>query len=187
MSGGSAGAQIFVAGLGGAAALSNAAAAVPSPPSASNYDAGLGAAANGIIGYHWNDWVSVQGRYIWNRNHIVTSAVLGGAFQQTSGNAAQNTFAGEVLVYFRPRQSKIRPYLSAGPAWVHFQPLSLPPQNHLGWPVAVGVDLQLRRGWGLRYSFSETMSVNPFARALNPPAGGMLMNAQNLAGFVKIF
>ena len=45
----------------------------------------------------------------------------------------------------------------------------------------------LRAGWGLRYSFSETMSANPFAAALNPPAHNTLMNFQNLFGFVKVF
>lgn len=167
--------------------MSNAAAAVPSPPSASNYDAKLGVAVNGAIGYHWNDWLSVQARYIWNRNQIVATEVSGGAFRQTSNRASQNAVSGEVLIYFRPRPSRIRPYLSAGPAWVRFKSESELQQNHLGWPVAVGVDVRLRGGWGMRYSFCETMSANPFGARLNPPAHRTLMNFQNLVGFVKVF
>lgn len=167
--------------------MSNAAAAVPSPPSSSNYDAKLGVAINGSVGYHWNDWVSIQARYIWNRNQLLATELSAGIFRQTSGTSSQKALAGEILVYFRPRPSKVRPYLSAGPAWVQFQSQTGLRRNKLGWPVAVGMDVRLRRGWGLRYTFSETMSANPFAAALNPPARGTLMNFQNLVGFVKVF
>ena len=178
---------MFVTGLGGAAALSNAAAATASPPSASNYDSKVGPAFNGAIGYHWNDWISLQARYIWNRNQIVSTEVSSGNFRQISDVSKQQAVASEMLVYFRPRSSRIRPYLSAGPAWVRLSSRDNTTQNRLGWPVAVGADVMLRAGWGLRYSFSETMSANPFAAALNPPAHNTLMNFQNLFGFVKVF
>lgn len=178
---------MFVTGLGGAAALSNAATATPSPPSASNYDSKVGPAFNGAIGYHWNDWISLQARYIWNRNQIVSTEVSGGNLRQIGLTGKQYAVASEILVYFRPRSSRIRPFLSAGPAWVRFSSQDNVTQNRLGWPVAVGADVMLRAGWGLRYSFSETMSANPFAASLNPPANTKLMNFQNLFGFVKVF
>ena len=51
----------------------------------------------------------------------------------------------------------------------------------------MGIDVSVRKGLGVRYSFSEMMSSNPFAAKLNPPAGGSLMNFQNLFGVVKRF
>jgi hypothetical protein len=53
--------------------------------------------------------------------------------------------------------------------------------------VAVGIDLLFRRGWGFRYSFSETMTSNPFSVTLDPPGSRRLANFQNLFGFVKYF
>jgi outer membrane protein W len=175
-------AQVFVTGLGGAAALSNAATATPSPPSASNYDSKVGPALNATIGYHASDWVSFQAGYIWNRNRIVTTNVAGATFSHTESTRGQYAVSGDLLLYFRPRTSRIRPYLSAGPAWVR-----LSKENKLGLRVAVGADLMIGSGWGLRYSFSEMISANPFATALYPPAQSKLMNFQNLFGFVKVF
>ncbi len=175
-------AQVFVTGVGGSAALSNAAAASASPVSASNYDAKLGPALNFALGYHWTDWFSVQAGYIWNRNRIVTTAIAGSSFIQQQPSASQNAYGADLHLYFRPRASHIRPYLSAGPAWVR-----IAGQNKAGLRVAVGVDLMSRSGWGLRYTFSEMISANPFAAALHPPAEGKLMNFQNLVGFIKTF
>ena len=53
--------------------------------------------------------------------------------------------------------------------------------------VAVGVDVKLRRGFSLRYSFSETISSNPISEQLSPPGQRPLKNFQNLWGFVKSF
>jgi outer membrane protein W len=139
------------------------------------------------MGYHWNDWVSIQARYFRNRNQVISTEVSGGAFHQSDASSTQSTAAAEVLVYFRPRASQIRPYLSAGPAWVQFHLPNGGRQSKLGWPVAVGVDIALRKGWGVRYTFSETMSGNPWAAQLKPPTQSILMNFQNLVGFVKVF
>ena len=173
---------MFVTGLGGAAALSNAATATPSPPSASNYDSKVGPALNATIGYHANDWVSFQAGYIWNRNRIVTTSVSAATFSQTESTRGQHAVSGDLMLYFRARNSRIRPYLSAGPAWVR-----LLHEDKLGLRVAVGADLMIGSGWGVRYSFSEMLTANPLATNLQPPGQPKLMNFQNLFGFVKVF
>ncbi len=57
----------------------------------------------------------------------------------------------------------------------------------LGIRVPVGVDVLIRSGWSVRYTFSEMISSNPIAGALSPPASGKLMNFQNLVGILKVF
>jgi hypothetical protein len=174
--------QVFVTGLGGAAALSNAASASANPISSANYNAFVGPAFNVAAGYHLNDWFSVQAFYIWNRNRVVTTQVASASFQQLESTRRQDAVGTDALLYFRPRRSRIRPYLSGGPAWVRV--LS---QNKMGFRTAVGVDVAMSHGWQLRYTFSEMMTANPIAQSLNPPTKGLLMNYQNLVGFVKTF
>jgi hypothetical protein len=180
--GGAAPAQVFVAGLGGAAALSNGAAASAMPVSASNYDSKVGPAFNLEAGYHLNDWFSLQAGYIWNRNRIVSTEVNGAIYLQQKDTPSQHVLSGDLLLYFRPRSSAIRPYLSGGPAWLHVLA-----QDKPGLRVATGVDLAIRSRLAFRYCFSEVLSPNPIGAALHPPAGGKLMNFQNLFGVVKIF
>ena len=184
MSQGVAQAQAYVTGLGGFAALSGAAAVRSSPPVVSSYDAKVGVALNFETGYHINDWFSGQAGYIWNRNRIVSSmlAASSGTLVQQDAIRSQHAVGADVLLYFRPRSSQIRPYLSAGPAWV--RALS---ENKPGLRVAVGADLMLKSGWGFRYSFSEMMTANSFGAALRPQATSKLMNFQNLFGIVKRF
>ena len=86
------------------------------------------------------------------------------------------------MLYFRARNSRIRPYLSAGPAWVR-----LLHEDKAGLRVAVGADLMIGSGWGVRYSFSEMLTANPLATNLHPPGQPKLMNFQNLFGIVKVF
>lgn len=86
------------------------------------------------------------------------------------------------MLYFRARNSRIRPYLSAGPAWVR-----LLHEDKRGLRVAVGADLMIGSGWGVRYSFSEMLTANPLATNLHTPGQPKLMNFQNLFGFVKVF
>ena len=176
-------AQAYVTGLGGFAALSNAAAVQSAPPAVSSYDAKVGAALNFETGYHINDWFSGQAGYIWNRNRIVsTGLATGGPLVQQEALRSQHAVGADLLLYFRPRSSQIRPYLSAGPAWV--RALS---KNKPGFRVAVGADLMLKSGWGFRYSFSEMMTGNYFGETLRPPAASKLMNFQNLFGIIKRF
>ena len=77
----------------------------------------------------------------------------------------------DVLVYFRERSSRIRPYLSGGFGLLRLsadkQPgmidggLRPPPAMfttiELASRVAVGVDVPIGDGWSVRYSFSENL------------------------------
>ena len=109
---------------------------------------------------------------------------------------------GDLLVYFRNRDSRLRPYLSVGTGLVHFTSSQerieqvvgapgLPPQrfsaNMVALHVPVGVDVKLGRGWAFRYTFSETLSRNPISDHLSPPGQHSLKNFQNLFGLVKHF
>jgi hypothetical protein len=175
-------AQAFVSGQGGFAALSNAAATTAMPVTASNYDSKVGPAFNFEAGYHLNDWFSFQLGYIWNRNRVISTEIGDGNFWQREITSAQHAIAGDVLLYFRPRTSRIRPYLSAGPAWVRI--LS---EDQPGLRVSVGADLQIRGNWWFRYTYGEMMTTNPFGRALHPPASRQLMNFQNQFGVMVVF
>ena len=176
-------AQFHVAGLGGFAALSGAAAAQANPPATSSYNPKVGSAFQLAAGYHFNDWFSVQCGYVGNRNSVVASELAGGVLVQQNAERTMHAVGAEAQLYFRSRSSWVRPYLSAGPAWVR-----IAGQNRLGLRVAVGADLMHRRtGWGFRYTFSEMQSGNPLGEALRPAATSRLMNFQNLFGIVKQF
>ena len=179
---GTAGAQVFISGQGGSAALSGGSVIQAAPPAAANYDPQLGSAVSLAAGYHFNDWVSAQAGYSWNRNLVVVSQLAPTGFSRSPTTRSQKAVAFEGMLYFRPRASRLRPYLSSGPAIVRF-----PKENTAGLRVAVGIDIALRKGWAVRYSFSEMLTSNPFARELNPPAPGKLMNFQNLWGVLRTF
>ena len=174
--------QFFVSGLAGVADLSGAAAVRATPPAASSYDPKLGLAWNVSAGYQFNDWLSGQVGYTWNRNQILSSAVAGASFQQQEVTHSQAAVGADFMVYFRPRSSNLRPWVAVGPALVRIDSASKP-----GFRAAVGVDLTSRSGWGFRYTFGETMTANPFAEALRPPSSKGLMNFQNLFGIMKRF
>ena len=166
----------------------------------SSYKPENGLTAVGFAGRHLNDWVSIMGSYGWNRNSILLAAGQAGtASSATSREYASSTHTviGETLVYFRPRRSRIRPYLSAGAGLVDIHaasraaatsfaaPPSLPAAiDHTGpaFRVAVGIDLFLSKNLALRYSFSETLQGNPFSTALTPAAPRKLANFQNWLG-----
>jgi len=114
----------------------------------------------------------------------------------------QHAFIGDVLIYFRSRQSWARPYLSGGGGGVRFQsaaqsvvalrgdPSLLPSEfssTALALRVAVGIDLTFRSSWAFRYSFSETIRTNPVSARLTPAGERNLANFQNLFGIVKLF
>jgi hypothetical protein len=120
-------------------------------------------------------------------------------YEQTFQSRQNAAFASGML-YFRPRSSWARPFLSVGTGVVHFtaEPRStgivnglIPPgefsATKLALQVAVGIDLKFKNGWGFRYSFAETSSSNPISRQLTPPASRMLANFRNLFGLVKYF
>ena len=179
----------YVSALGGFAALSGDAGSdfSRSQPRVSFYDPKNGAALNLAGGVHLNDWVSVQGSYIWNRNQVRLAEVTGSAFSQLTSETGQHALGADGLLYFRPRNSRIRPYLSLGPAAVRIRVGDTPVTWRPGLRTAVGIDLMLPSRWGFRYSFSEMLTGNPFHEIVRPSGSRNLMNFQNLFGFVKYF
>lgn len=173
---------MFVTGLGGAAALSRDSTSSPSPLRFASYDGGIGPALSATAGYHFNNWISAQAGYTWNQSRVKITQLTGIDFAQREQTGPQHSVGADLLVYFRPRNSRVRPYLSAGPAWSRVDA-----QNKPALRVAVGVDLLLKQGWGVRYTFTETMSASPYGAALNPPGKHGLMNFQNLVGVIKVF
>lgn len=152
-------------------------------------------------GRHFNDFFSVQASYGSNRNDLTLAStqIAAGAERsyQHSYAARQHTIASEFMIYFRPRSSSVRPYLSGGPGvarlssgqgraiFTRGEPV-LPPQRFsstdLCFRVAVGIDIKLKAGARLRYSFAETIQSNPISARMLPPGGRGLANFQNLFG-----
>jgi Outer membrane protein beta-barrel domain len=165
-----------------------------------------GAAVNVFFGRYIGNYVSLQGNYMWNSNALTFTSTdvlpQGTSFYQENRSSSQSSIIGDVLVFFRDRTSLLRPYLSAGTGLVHLESSQgnvdavygspvLPPRNFsantAGLRVAVGIDVRLRHGFALRYSFSETISSNPISHQISPPGERPLKNFQNLVGFVKNF
>ncbi|HEX3821483.1 MAG TPA: outer membrane beta-barrel protein [Candidatus Sulfotelmatobacter sp.] len=201
-------AQFYAGFVGGVATLSGDARSLvgPSATEFSSYNATNGPVLNPLVGKHLNDFVSVQGEYLWNRNPLVLSAgaftVGSTAAYQEERSSSQSSVFGSVLVYFRPRESRVRPYLSVGTGWVHFASTvknlniaqgaaPIPPNafsaDMIGLRVPVGIDLTLHRGWRFRYSFAETITRNPISHELDPAGPHSLKNFQNLFGIVREF
>jgi len=166
----------------------------------SSYKPENGLTAVGFAGRHFNDWVSVMGSYGWNRNSLLLASGETGPVANAISRAyraSMHTVIGEALIYFRPRRSRIRPYLSAGAGVVNTSAASRGAATISGRPaalpdsiertggavrVAVGIDLFVSKNWALRYSFSETVQGNPFSAALTPAAPRKLANFQNWLG-----
>jgi Outer membrane protein beta-barrel domain len=190
----------FIAALGGISTLSADAATQLGPPNlAGLYKPENGGAANVAIGAHMNDWVSVQGNYVWNVNRITVTAIADSAFVEHERRATQHSGVADLLLYFRNRDSWARPYLSAGVGVVHLRDtnqgtvvgaLATPPgvsATKALLRVAVGIDLMHSSRWGFRYSFSESISGNPYSAILIPRGSRNLANFQNLFGVVRYF
>jgi hypothetical protein len=201
-------AQLYTGVLGGVATLSGDARSFVSPGSTSfsSYDPKNGGAVGVLVGVHFSDYLAAQGNYIWNGNCMtVTSAAFSSGAQQgyqETRHSSQQSLIGDLLVYFRNRDSRLRPYLSIGTGLVHFASSqeriaqllgapALPPQhfsaNMIALHVPVGIDVNVGKGWAFRYTFSETLSKNPISDRLSPPGQHRLMNFQNLFGFTRWF
>ena len=201
-------AQLYAGAVGGVATLSGDARSLLNPGSTafSSYDPNNGGAVELFVGRHFSDYFAVQGNYIWNSNQLtLTSAAFNSGTQQgyqETRQSSQQSVIGDLLVYFRNRDSRLRPYLSVGTGLVHFASSqeeikrllgspTLPPQRFstkmIALHVPVGIDVRLRKGWAFRYTFSETLSKNPISDRLSPLEQHRLMNFQNLFGFVKRF
>ena len=118
--------RAFAAVLVGVSALSADSQAVTDGPAAevSLYKPGNGVALNVLAGTHLSRYFSVQANYIWNRNDLtLVSSFLGptgSGFYQQARHSAQHALVGDVLVYFRPLGSGLRPYLGTGACVLRF-------------------------------------------------------------------
>jgi len=171
--------------------------------SLSSYAPANGGVIDVVVGAHLHNYISVQANYIWNSNDLVfNSSLSNGVFYQEARNTTQNAGIVDLLVYFRRRSSRIRPYLGTGAGVSHLTSdlshviasggtLTLPPPTFSSTgPVFrshVGIDLRIKHKLDFRYSFSETIGPNKLSHELTPPAPRRLANFQNLFGFVYRF
>ena len=204
----SAHAQLYAGVLGGVASLSGDARSLVTSGSLqfSSYNPANGGALSFLMGKHFSDYFSAQGSYIWNQNDLnVASGNSGSGTQegyQETRTSSQRILIGNALVYFRTRDSRLRPYLSVGTGFMHLASTQgsiqqilgapvLPPRhfssNEIVLNVPVGMDVNLGKGWAFRYTFSETISKNPIDGRLSPPGQHSFKNFQNLFGFVRRF
>ena len=170
----------------------------------SAYSPENGPAVNLFVGAHLHNYFSIQGNYIWNRNHLVLNSTYSGTttFYQQSRNSSQQAAIIDFLVYFRRKSSWIRPYLGTGFGVIHLTNSEerliglggapqLPPStfssNRPVFRSHVGIDLRIARKVDFRYSFSEMIGKNDISKHLSPPAPRRLANFQNLFGFVFRF
>ena len=201
-------AQLYAGVLGGFSSLTGDSRSLVSAGSTSfsSYDPKNGGAVEALVGVQLSDWFAVQGNYIWSSNELTLSSAqfVNGAQQgyQETRSSSQQSIMADLLVYFRKRDSRLRPYLAVGTGLVHFSSSqthvdqligipTLPPisfsSNMVGLHVPVGIDVKLGSGWAFRYTFSETISDNPIDGHLSPPGQHKLKNFQNLFGFIKRF
>jgi hypothetical protein len=192
--------------IGGVATLSADAGSQSTPGglALSSYAPANGGALNAFVGTDFNNYFSVQGNFIWNRNslHLNSASSTAGTFYQEDRSSSQEAGVIDFLVYFRKRSSRIRPYLGTGAGIIHITSASqrllassgspaLPPQQFSSTgPVFrshVGMDIRIRGKLSFRYSFSELIGRNPISKQLSPPAPRRLANFQNLFGFVTRF
>jgi hypothetical protein len=165
-----------------------------------------GLSAHGFVGRHVREYFSVQGSYTWNRNalSLTGSTVANGveATYQQDYKSQSHGVAAEAMAYFRPRGSRIRPYVAGGLGLMHMGAtggavtvskgnVRLPPGEFSAtkamWRTSVGVDFQLGRGYSFRYNFWESLSGNPISKQLTPPGERNLANFQSIFSVVRTF
>lgn len=191
----------FAGAVAGVSTLSADAqfAITPERTAVSLYKPENGSALDVLFGVHLGEFVAVQANYIWNRNDLgvvaVSAAGSGGTLAEEARSTSQHAVIGDLVVYVRNLESRIRPYLSVGGGAVRIA--TAPNEDgpttggrssvstRAALRVAVGVDVALKHGWSLRYSFSETLSSNPIGAQLTPPGARNLANFQNLLGIVR--
>ena len=196
----------YIGALGGVSTLSadGRSLFVSGGASTSLYKPENGPLLNLFAGVHLSDYLSVQANYVWNRNDVALVSLVAPdhgtalAYQQNRGSRQHAVF-GEVLIFFRNRDSRVRPFLSAGIGAVSLRSEEKLVTNVSGNPVlppavfsaakpafrtAVGIDLSLGPRLQFRYSFAEAIHGNEFSRYLSPPGQRNLAHFQNLFGFV---
>lgn len=198
--------NIFAGGLFGVSTLSGDARSVTSGSNiaTSLYEPKNGLALNVFAGMHLVQYFSLQTNWVWNRNDVTLVSSFatpgGGGFYEQHRRSQQHAIVFDGLIYFRRRDSIIRPYLGTGLTILHFSSSEIsgssvqgldPPgemvSTHIGLRSHVGIDIRLSRRVSFRYSFSETLTRNPISPSLSPPAPRRLANFQNLFGLVGRF
>ncbi|MBL8173106.1 MAG: outer membrane beta-barrel protein [Bryobacterales bacterium] len=201
-------AQSFAGASGGIATLSGDGRTVVdgSRTAVSLYKPENGLAAMVFAGRHFSDWISAQASYSTNRNDLLlTSVIVDGGGERTYEQARRariHAVVAELMVYFRNKESRIRPYLSAGPGYARIATragevrvlrgaAAVPPAETVAGSVAlrvaVGMDVRLAKRLWLRYSFAETIQRNAPSKLLTPAGHRNLANFQNLFGAVWTF
>jgi opacity protein-like surface antigen len=190
----------FVTALGGISTLSaDAATHLGAPNLVGLYKPENGGAINVAAGTHLNNWLSVQGNYVWNSNRVTLTMIADSASLEAQRRAAQHAGIADLLLYFRRLDSWARPYLSVGVGAVRISDTSrgavsgtIPPPPGVSSTkallrVAVGIDLIHSSRWGFRFTFSESITGNPYSAILTPRGSRNLANFQNLFGVVRYF
>jgi hypothetical protein len=199
-------AQFYAGTIGGISTLSADAGSRSSAQglSLSSYSPSNGSALNVFAGAHLHNYFSVQANYIWNRNDLILNSASSNSstFYQQARSSSQHAVLFDFLLYFRKRNSRIRPYLGTGGGVTHLASReerviafggtpALPPASFSSTrPVFrshVGMDIRTFRRVDFRYSFSELIGKNDISKHLSPPAPRRLANFQNLFGFVVRF
>lgn len=167
----------------------------------SSYAPANGPLLNVFAGAHLGNYFSLQATYGWNGNDLIlsSSSSASNSFYVERRTSSQHAVLVDSLVYFRPLESRIRPYLSVGTGLVHFTStqqqivasngaLALPPVHFLSTKpvlhVPVGVDIAMTRRIAFRYSFSETIRHNDISQQLAPAGKKSLAAFQNLFALV---
>jgi hypothetical protein len=192
---------VYAGGSGGIATLSGDGSSIISSSSASTslFDPENGGAADVFAGIHLFEYVSFQTDYVWNRNQaafVSTSQEANSLnFFREPASITQNAFLANVLVYFRKRRSRIRPYVSegGGAVFLHSRLTGggivkgapvLPPatsdHTSLALRTSVGIDIRLEDHWYFRYSFGETITRNTLGDQIVRAQHGIPKNFQNL-------
>src|SRR5215472_471576 len=113
--------------MGGVSTLSADARTVlySSSATTSSYKPENGPTAGVFVGLHWNNYFSIQGDYLWNRNLVTldslaaSTTATGARLYERTFQSRQHTALGSALLYFRPRSSWVRPFLAVGTGVVH--------------------------------------------------------------------
>jgi hypothetical protein len=199
--------RLYIGGLLGVSTLSadGHSDVATSDAAISLYKPENGIAINLFGGVHVAEYFTVQANWMWNRNDIalVSAAVApgDGTFYEQRRRSRQHAAVLDGLVYFRRRDSRVRPYLGTGLSVLHFSSRDVvsavvggldPPAGEIAsWQIGlrshVGIDVRMTPHLNFRYSFSETISANPISPSLTPPAQRGLANFQNLFGLVYRF
>jgi hypothetical protein len=193
----------FIGVAGGIATLSSDARSEPIAQGliVSLYKPGNGPALNLLAGVHLSRYLSLQGNYVWNRNDLSLSstASASNSFYTEQRSSSQKAVILDLLIYFRPPNSRVRPYLGVGTGIVRFESdetritarsgaALLPPKHFSSTRVAlhvpVGIDIAINRRLTFRYSFGETIRHNDISKQLSPAGSRGLANFQNLFGIV---